>query len=509
MCGFTGVITDEKTHDRAFADSLQTIRSRGVMTDTYKANGCMLGYCRLPTDDVFNAGLGKINSGPKGILLFNGLITNTDYLAEHYNLPAAVKRSDSVCLQEGVAAYGSSFLRRCRGMFAAAFVTDGHILLARDTIGIKPLYFVYRPGLFAFASEIKALLPFGEPVNEVLPGQLITYRRANEEIKVKSFTYRPYQKLAAIDLEKCLTEAVVMPTERYLNDSPKKIALLLSGGLDSSIIAQLLVSHLSPDHQKRLVAFCIGSTEAGDVQAAKRLAKYLGLRLVHVPLPAPEIALRRLPSVVYHVESPLARVARVGLLYDLLAREIKSRDIDVVIGGEGADELFHGYHRFINDLSPEQSQKAFDLFYRGVFFNTLLQRYERIFARRQIEGRVPFLDQEVIELARQIAPDGKVRRYADGSHTSKLPLRTVAKQVGLPRSIYDRPKEKMTNGATRKENATGPGGYLETETEQIAGMSFQDLVSTLYRSFYYNHKGDILKRSKQHLTEEEIMEAAL
>gem|GEM_PF-4520022 len=504
MCGFIGLVSEEpQRYQKQFDDGFKTLQARGTTADVLREASASYGFCRLPTDDVYNMELAAIQRHQGAVILFNGLLTNTDRLAQHYGLGNACAQSDTVCMRSGFAAHGADFLRRCQGMFACAKVNSARIMLARDGAGVKPLYYVCEPDMFAFASELKTLAPLLRPIQEVLPGQIVTYDRSSRTLTVQNFAFEPLEP--STGLLNVLTTAVVEPTLRYLTQSDKKVALLLSGGLDSSIIAGILANHLPDQLRARLVAFCIGSPSAPDVHAARKLAQTLNITFEHVSLPSAEQLLSRLPGIVYDVESPHARVVRVALLHDELARAIKRRDIDIVIGGEGADELFFGYRRFIEGLLPAESERAFTSFYKGVFFNTLLQRFERIFARNLIEGRVPYLDQAVVRIATALPPNAKVKHHSDGGHTSKLPLRQLARQIHLPSYIYDRPKEKMTSGATGQENSTAADGFLERETRALTGCSFQELVTTLYKLFYYQNGADCLRRGPGFTTEDEVM----
>lgn len=500
MCGLIGIVTSSATMQKTFNGGLMAIKARGITIDVLKTGTEQYGYVRLPTDDVDNTSLARISKSPER-LLFNGLITNVDDLVGIFGLDDHVRRADSDCLQAGLSKHDIGFLKHVRGMFAAAFVTNRHIMLMRDTVGIKPLYYACEEGLFAFASELKGLRPLRVAVHEVLPGHVIVYDKGTQTLDEKVFTYSSYRHYDTPMLESCLRGSVVEPTRRYMRTSKKPVGLLLSGGVDSSMNAALLVNDLSPEDRNRLVAFCIGEENAPDVRAAKRLAAALRLKLVHVRPYTPEASIQLLPEIVYKAESPYARVVKVALLYDALAVAIKERGIDIVVGGEGADELFFGYHRFIDGLTHNQSEELFTIFFERIFHYTLLQRYDRIMARRLIEGRVPYLDQELIELAATIPAKAKIRHVPSG-HISKIPLREMAKQIGLPSYIYDRGKEKMTAGATGRDNSSSADGYLEKEAVRLTGKTFQQLVEEYYQQQF----GELLVPSKDYYTEEQAME---
>jgi len=499
MCGFIGIIAPAANTRTAFSAGLSAIKARGTTVDTLETGAEQYGYARLPTDDVANGALGRIGTGSEK-LLFNGLITNVADLVRLFDLDVRVRQSDTQCLEAGLCRYGSGFLRHVRGMFAAAFITDMQIMLLRDTVGIKPLYYAHKDGLFAFASELKALRALDVAVHEVLPGQIVVYDKQQQTLRKDTFRYESYRRYKAAQIETCLRESVVGPTRRYLRSSKKPVALLLSGGVDSSINAALLVGALSASSRKRLVAFCVGEDDAADVRAAKQLASVLELKFVQVRPYAAEAAIRLLPVIVYKTESPLTRVIKVALLYDALAAAIQQHGIEVAVGGEGADELFFGYQRFIEGLTYGQSEQLFSIFFQRIFPYTLLQRYDRVMARRQIEGRVPYLDQELIQLASRIPPNAKIKHVPSG-HVAKLPLRDVARRLGLPAYIYERGKEKMTAGATGRENSDARHGYLEREALAMTGRSFRQLAEEYYRQQF----GSMLVRNDGYYTEEEAM----
>lgn len=500
MCGFMGVISPHSYHHKKFKDMANTIAIRGSQPlSVHQVKTQSLAYARLPTDDVANTALSTLGGGGPQ-LLFNGLLTNVAELCQEFNLAEDTTGSDHLCMRDGLLANDMSFLSACRGMFAGALITDTQVLLLRDTIGIKPLYYVHDNDLFAFASEMKALQGFERTVHELAPGGTVRFDKKTGHITKHVFSYTGHARLP---LEQLLRQAVVAPTQRYLSQTPdKKVALLLSGGVDSSLIAGLLVKYLPREFRQRLIAFSLGSPESRDVVIGGRLAAELGIQHVHVPLPSDHAMVNGIKHAVSRTESPHARVVKVGLLYAELAKAIKKQSIDVVIGGEGADELFFGYHRFIDDLTHRQAEQLFNDFFKGVFPHTLLQRFDRIFAGSQIEARVPFLDQAVIAYAQQLSPEAKIAYTHDG-HVSKLPLRQLAKDIGLPAYIYERGKEKMTTGATNQHNTSGRDGYLEQAAIDLYETSFQDVVADYYAAYFPQ-----IVRREYHSTEAALADEA-
>jgi len=502
MCGIIGMISKQYNPllKNLFEEKSKEILDRGIVFDTVFSRNSYLGCCRLPTDGGNDSAFNSIQSQERLRFLYNGIITNVDDLYETYNLSEKAKQFDTRCLFEGFSVYGKKFLSNCRGMFAFAYITEKEIILVRDTVGIKPLYFENSNNAFAFASEIKALPGLGE-VKEVLPGEIITYNKSTGTVVAEKFEYTSYKNYEKHELYDCLKESIINPTKRYLVQSKKDIALLLSGGLDSSLIAKTLMNGLSQPEKNRIITFCLGEKDSSDMKIAVQLANDLGLRLITVRPYSYQAAIKKLPEIVYTVESPYARVIKVAILQHALADAIKKFDIDIVISGEGADELFFGYKRFIDGLLPHQSEKLFSLFYSKVFYYSLLQRFERIFARSQIEGRVPFLDQELIQLSKKFSPHEKVR-YSTNSYSLKVPLRNITREIDLPAYIYQREKEKMTTGVTGKENEEKSDGYLEEEAYILTGKTFGQLVKKHYSKFFPTAP------TKDSIQEEDLMELA-
>lgn len=479
MCGFIGIISEKAIYHKELQKHATTIKDRGVELAYKYNNHESYAYARLPTDGIARSTLDDFTANSQRTFLFNGLITNPSELVEKFQLKTG-DSSDYYVLKEGVQRYDLDFLEACEGMFAGVSITPTEVTLFRDTIGVKPLYYVADSDMCAFASEIKALQSFQLPIHEVAPGTVVNISRVDFSAHAYHFSY---QKNSTASLKELLKDAVVTPTKRYLAQSNKDVAILLSGGVDSSIIGQLLANNLNSTEKQRVHAFCTGSEAANDVRTAKKLAKHLGFALTHVPHYTDLEALEVATSVVYKSESPHARVTKVALLYDKLAKEIQKRDIHIVIGGEGADELFYGYHRFIDGLTDAQTKRCFQEFYTKVFPVTLLQRFDRIFAHHQIEGRVPYLNQAMIAYAHSLPTEQKIKRLEAG-HISKLPLRQLAKEIGLPQYIYDREKEKMTAGATGQANESQSQGFLEAACQNEKQTTFGEFVQSCHSSLF-------------------------
>lgn len=502
MCGLLGFVDKKGSAAVDLLDAqLPAIRDRGFFQSKFTGPGEAYGYVRLPTDAVTNFELNALSTAHDGTFLYNGILTNVEYLKDSFSLEC--DDADTVVFREGLSRYGVPFLTRCRGMFAAAYIDPEKVVLVRDTIGIKPLYYLDSDDLFGFSSTLEGLChpDIHSLVTEVNPGEMVTFYRRGGEVITEDFNYAAYRGFKKEDLQSALTEALVTPTLRYLSQSTKpRIGLLLSGGLDSSILLKLLVDNLSDEQMSRVALFTIGYPDSEDVRNVKRLCIDLQLNFTHVEPYGDERSLDILEAIVRQNESPESRVARIGLLYEVLAAEIEKQGIHVLIAGEGADELFYGYERFNDGLHDAAIDELYGAFIRHVFPRTLLQRLDRSYARHCIEGRVPFLDQEIVDLAASFTAREKVG--TEGAY--KLPLRELARNIGLPPYISERPKTKMGVGATGQVNVDTPNGYLEQACQARFGTSLAEQARRIYDRIFSNSGKERLKRDPSQITEEQL-----
>jgi asparagine synthase (glutamine-hydrolysing) len=326
---------------------------------------------------------------------------------------------------------GPAMVRKLDGMFAIAVAHGNELFLARDPIGVKPLYFAIDdtdesdPVLF-FASEIKALTGLDLAVRNVPPGTCYDFERG----------FLPYYRLPEFHprerpdavLRRVLRETLESAVEkRLMSDVP--VGVCLSGGLDSSIVAAIAARHLDP-----LRTFSVGLPGSADLEAARAVARHVGSEHHEYALDPEEIA-ADLPSILYHLESfdqDLVRSAIPGFYCARLA----SGHVKVLLTGDGADELFagYGYHRRIEDPMLLHAELRRSI---AALHNLDLQRLDRMTMAHGVEGRVPFLDLDLVHLAQTIHPELKLHRRHDGSFVDKWILRSVAEDL-LPPEIVGR-----------------------------------------------------------------------
>jgi asparagine synthase (glutamine-hydrolysing) len=335
---------------------------------------------------------------------------------------------------------GSGTPARLEGMFALAIADKEHLFLARDPLGIKPLYYgqgrdaTGRP-LTAFASEMKALADWVDELAEFPPGTWYDSR--------VGFT-RYYDVPDAPPVDRSVEDHVTAVREglekavasHLMSDVP--VGAFLSGGLDSSVLAALARRHIDELH-----TFSVGSADSPDLRAARRVAAHIGSIHHEYVMTADEVA-EKLPEIVHSLESFDQDLVRSAIPTYFCAR-LAAGDVKVILTGEGADELFAGYayHKGIQDPATLHQELRRSV---GALHNINLQRVDRLTMAHGLEGRVPFLDTGFVELALTVPPELKLVTLDDGRRMEKWILRKACEDL-LPADILWRTKEQFDEGS--------------------------------------------------------------
>ena len=294
--------------------------------------------------------------------------------------------------------YGVRFAGKIDGDFACAVSDGGQLLLARDWAGIKPLYYGHSDGRLCFASEAKALLGMADDVKEFPPGYLYSREEGfrkfpNEAVETPEFEDYEQGKKVVREL---LMEAV----EKRMKDSAVG-GVLLSGGLDSSLIAYM-AHEIKPD----IECFTVSMEEGQDLPLAKDVTKHLGIKHHILIFGEKEIG-EILPTAIHHQEMYEESCVH-GAIANFLAGRFVSPHTRVVLTGEGADEFFGGYDgQYKKGENPEEVAGIIDNLI-NVAHNTALQRLDRLNAANSYESRTPFLDAKVMDFSLKIPLQHKI-----------------------------------------------------------------------------------------------------
>lgn len=465
MCGIAGIIHQRKETLRrgSLGSILNRIGHRGPDgSGLMEMDGALLAHCRLSIIDVEGGRQPLASSDGRLHVVCNGEIYNHQAIRQTMEACYAFhSRSDSEVLLPLYEHVGPELVFGLDGMYAFILAGRNRFYAARDPLGIKPLYFGRHASGLTFASEAKGLDGEVDEIEEFPPGHF--YTPATGFIPYYQPPDPPFfyqdEASAAAAVRAALKKSV---RKRLMSDVP--VGIFLSGGLDSSIIAAL-----ARETGVDLHTFAVGLPDAPDLAAARRVAEYIGSHHHEVVLSEDKIR-QAIPRIIYHLESSdrsLVRSAVPNWFVARLAAETHLGDgsyCKVILTGEGADELFAGYHYMRDYTDPLKLQDESRRLLKELH-GLNLQRLDRMTMAHGIEGRVPFLDVQFIETALSIDPALKLfERYGQ----EKGFLRTAFGDL-LPPEILQREKLEFAAGATSDDylgRLFSEGGQLDAAAEQ-------------------------------------------
>lgn len=371
------------------------------------------------------------------ILMCNGEIFNHKELINKYSLQCK-SSSDCECIIHLYHKIGfEAMIKELIGDFAIVLFTKDKVYFGRDRIGVRPLFYGFtKEDNFSIASYARALTDFCLNVYPVIPGWgTYTYQSRSLDF----FVYDPpIPRTIKLDIEKEVKNTLITSVkDRLMSDRP--IGCLLSGGLDSSLIASILCRLLGP---KNVRTYSIGMEGSIDLEHARKVANFLGTEHSEV-LFTPEEGFSAIPDVIRDLESYDITTIRASVGMWLLAKYISDNTNDIVLySGEGADELFCGYLYFhyaptLEALGEESRRLVKNLHMYDVL------RADRCVSSHGLELRVPFLDPRLTELSQSLAPE----LLAPKNGMEKHLLRTAfSDQDYLPDTVLWRRKDGMSDG---------------------------------------------------------------
>jgi asparagine synthase (glutamine-hydrolysing) len=516
MCGICGELTfDGSAAGAGIAAMVGSMHARGPDAGgAFMQDRVALGHRRLRIIDLASASQQPMIDSQLGLaIVFNGCIYNYRELRDELSAKGHrfFSQGDTEVILKAYAQWGARCVERFYGMFAFAVWerNSGRVVLARDRLGIKPLYYTERPGRFRFASTLPALLAAGDVDTSIDPAALHHYMSLHAVVPAPLTILNGVRKLPAATIctiepdgkrreetywqfevgsrsdDRALTEADWCEAiraalgkaveRRRVADVP--VGVLLSGGLDSSILVALLAAQ----GQKDLKTFSVGFDTVGDVQGDEfHYSDLIARRFVtdhHRLNVDASRAIDALPGTVAAMSEPMMSHDAVG--FYLLSQEV-SKYVKVAQSGQGADEIFGGYHWYptlmrSNDVTADYARVYFDRdhdemalalnpavmngdysrdfvdqFFRNcrsaspidkvlqldaqiMMVDDPVKRVDNMAMAWGLETRVPFLDHDVVELAARIPAELKVR---DGG---KYILKEASRGL-VPDEVIDRPK---------------------------------------------------------------------
>ncbi len=484
MCGIAGCIgvRDEKTINRM----LDALPHRGPNDRGLYVNGDMVfGHTRLSIVDVTGGHQPMLaNGGGQGIIC-NGEIYNfrkiRTKLAPNHRFKT---KSDTEVILHLYQEKGPECVKELDGMFAFALF-DGHdFMMARDPIGIKPLYYGYYNGNLYFSSELGAMTLAGvDEVHEFPAGHYYTPKEGFVQYyqvpEIEDHLLTKVEETSDL-IRESFIKAV---KKRLLADPEVPVGSFCSGGLDSSLVAAI-----AADEIPHLHTFVVGMEDengdlSDDIKAARIAAEHIG-STHHELIFTEQDYYEALPIVIQKLESydpSLVRCAVPCYFTCKLAAEY----VTVVLTGEGADELFTGYHymkHFPVDKLNLEARRCI-----GNLHNINLQRADRMGMRFSLELRVPYLDVDLVDLSMKIPPSLKIQEH-NGAKIEKWILRKAFENTNyLPDDILWRYKVQYTQGAGCESlgEKLAHQEISEEDFERIKAENPQAVINSREAAYYY------------------------
>lgn len=450
-----GICSENKTNIEKDLNRLKGIKSRNI------AGHCLhsvVNFVPQPLTD----------KARKARFVFNGEIYNWLEIASRYKITAK-NDSELIFLLIKKQSIGKlkQTLNELQGVYALAYWQDDNVYIARDIIGVKPVWFSHTKG-FAFASERKVLekMDFFEN-QELNPRKILRYNIKTDKLTLFDrpfFKTAPENKSAYDKIKKELTGLIIHAIAQRIPD--KEFGILFSGGIDSTIIAMLC-------RQIGLDPVCYtavldepGMGIAEDLISAKRVAKELKLRHKIVKLRINDIP-DYLKKIVPLIEDTNVVKVGVGLTFFAACQAAKKDRLKVIFSGLGSEEIFAGYerHKKSLEINKECLSGVLKLYERDTY------RDDQITMYHDIELRVPFMDKRLVEFSLKIPA-----RFKLNEENSKLILRDIAKDLGLKPEF-----------AMRKKRAAQYGSKFDRAIEKLAKRAGFRYKSDYLQQFYKTH----------------------
>lgn len=365
------------------------------------------------------------------------------------------------------------------GMYAIA-VTDGtSLVVARDPIGKKPLYYIKNENITYFASEKKALWNGKDDPIRLNPGNILKIDN-HSGVEVHEGFHLQLPQIDIVDFREAVEtykEVLITAVQKRLTGlNESRIGVIFSGGIDSVLISKLLQRE-----GKNIICYCTGTEESGDVIAARSVADDLGLEL-KMTIIEEDMVKDILPEVIRNVEESGLLQVEVAIPMYLAAKLAAEDDIRVMFTGQAADELFAGYPWYNDVLSEYGYLRLHEKLWEDLTFlyTDTLEREDKLTMAHSIELRAPYLDRDVIQTAMRISPRRKIE--GENDNLRKRVHRQAAVELGVPPYLGFRVKDPAQSGS-------GIHGIIE----KIAGNNNREIDSHLVDENLRKDKGSLYR----------------
>ena len=503
MCGIWFCLGSSTTAN--YKQYVNKIKSRGpeetrIITCAHAGT---MGFNRLAINGLNPDGMQPFLLDPTGFpghyelntihFMCNGEIYNWKKLAQQYNINVKSK-SDCEVIGELYLNNRDSltdFFRLLDGVFAIVIVDlqKNQVVIGRDPFGVRPLYIGDNK---YFSSEIKGLSGLCKHIEPFLPGTYRIYDASTLElIESKEYIQIPFLKNPQYNNVSEASAAIYSALEsavekRMLTERP--VACLLSGGLDSSLIASLVAKNLRNLNLPPLKTFSIGMEGSTDIKYARLVADFIKSDHTEIVL-TPDDFFNAIPQVIHDIESYDTTSVRASVGNWLVSKYIKEHtDCKVVFNGDGSDEVFGSYMYLYNAPNDFEFEKESQRLLKDIHYFDVL-RSDRSISSHGLEPRTPFLDRQFVQVAMSVPTH--LRRPIKGSQIEKNILREAFNDgETLPNEVLYRKKEAFSDGVSSLEKS-----WYEIIQEKVAKLVpenwkeisqiFTHLPPTTPEQFYY------------------------
>jgi asparagine synthase (glutamine-hydrolysing) len=464
MCSIFGIfnpaVSEQEARHIAVEQSNLMIHRGPDSHGVFSCPSGVLVHNRISIVDVFTGGQPLYSQDQSVALVANGEIYNHHEIRQELAQYPFATASDCEAILAAYMEEGVACLQRLRGMFAFAILDQrtGTYLIGRDHMGILSLYYGHdASGALYVASEMKALVDVCERIEILPPGHYLS-SASPEPVRYYERDWQSFEGVRGWSSEvAALREALEESVESHMM-SDVSFGLLLSGGLDSSLVSSIAVRKYvqAGGRASDLCSFSIGLEGSPDLAAAREMAAYLGTRhFEHVY--TIEEGFDAIRKTIWHIESYDVTTVRASTPMQMLARKIRGNGVKVVLTGDGSDEAFGGYLYFHKAPGPrELHEECLRKLSMMHLYDCL--RVNKTLLSWGVEPRVPFLDRRFLDVAMRIDP--RFKMCGDGRMEKHILRETFADY--LPPSIAWRQKEQSSDGV-----GYGWIGGLKTMAAQV------------------------------------------
>ena len=385
------------------------------------------------------------------ILVCNGEIYNFKELKNKFNIDFETDSDCEIIIQlinrfnkGSLACAVMKTIEQLEGDYAFAVYDGENFAVVRDPVGVKPLYFGETEKTFAFASEKKALWKIGITDVKTLPPDSMIYNKelvklnCNLKENIAVVSHLKAQCISKNVLKKQLKESLINSVKKRVSGL-SEVGILFSGGIDSTILARI-----ADNLRIKVILYSVGHENSADLKFARETAETMDLPLKIRKVDVEDVR-KYLPVVLDAIEE--FNIMKIGVgMPAYIASEMAHEDkLRVMLSGQGADELFGGYNRYLK-FYEEKGEMAQEDLRKDILnlYHVNLQRDDAVTMANSIELRVPYLDHDIINIAMNIPMKYKINK---GDTLRKCILREVGAELGVPEEIVKRPKKAAQYGS--------------------------------------------------------------